>query len=136
MVTPRHRRSDKHMVKKVSYIYLICIFPDCFPLPYSPILLLVCYLHSTYPKEPIRTEKPSIFNFGYVKEVWTSGVKRACLFIRDFGVHRKSLEKLLIKYWCISNFFEIGDLRSCLKSRIETVVHVNYDDTELENKGK
>ena len=32
--------------------------------------------------------------------------------------------------------FEIGDLRSCLKSRIETDVHVNYDDTELENKGK
>ena len=32
--------------------------------------------------------------------------------------------------------FEIGDLRSCLKSRIGTDVHVNYDDTELENKGK
>ena len=39
-------------------------------------------------------------------------------------------------YWCISNFFEIGDLRSYMKSRIEKVVHVNYDDTELENKGK
>ena len=28
--------------------------------------------------------------------------------------------------------FEIGDL----KSRIETVVDVNYDDTEMGNKGK
>ena len=31
-------------------------------------LLFFCVL-STYPKRPFRTEKPSIFNFRYVKEV-------------------------------------------------------------------
>ena len=29
---------------------------------------------STCPKKPFRTEKTSIFNFRYVKEVWTSGL--------------------------------------------------------------
>ena len=29
---------------------------------------------STYPKEPVRTEKSSIFNFEHVNEVWISGV--------------------------------------------------------------
>ena len=46
---------------------------------------------------------------------------------------RKNLD---LRFTYFQFFFEIGDLRSCLKSRIETDVHVNYDDTELENKGK
>ena len=29
---------------------------------------------SGYPKNPFRTEKPSIFNFRYLKEVWVSGL--------------------------------------------------------------
>ena len=31
-------------------------------------------LKKTYPKKPFRTEKPSIINFRYVKEVWASGL--------------------------------------------------------------
>ena len=34
---------------------------------------IFCVL-SGYPKKPFRTEKPSIFNFRYVKEVWASGL--------------------------------------------------------------
>jgi len=34
---------------------------------------IFCVL-STYPKKTFRTEKPSIFNFRYVKEVWASGL--------------------------------------------------------------
>ena len=34
---------------------------------------IFCVL-SGYPKKPFRTEKPSIFNFRYVKEVWVSGL--------------------------------------------------------------
>ena len=34
---------------------------------------IFCVLYK-YPKKPFRREKPSIFNFGYVKEVRTSGL--------------------------------------------------------------
>ena len=34
---------------------------------------IFCVL-SGYPKKPVRTEKPSIFNIRYVKEVWASGL--------------------------------------------------------------
>ena len=34
---------------------------------------IFCVL-SKYPKKPFRTEKSSIFNFQYVKEVWASGL--------------------------------------------------------------
>merc|ERR1712008_550685 len=57
----------------------------------------------------------------YSKFVEESGLPCAALLLRaiDFGAALLESE---------------SDLRSCLKSRIETVVHVNYDDTELENK--
>ena len=39
---------------------------------------------STYPKKPFRTEKPFIFNFRYVKEVWDCGLLgvKMCHWIR------------------------------------------------------
>ena len=35
---------------------------------------IVCVLLSGHPKNPFRTQKLSIFNFRYVKEVWASGL--------------------------------------------------------------
>ena len=66
------------MQKVLSSIYQIGIIPDPFPFPiplcawrefHSFSLVL-----STYPKKPFRTEKSSIFNFRYVKEVWATGL--------------------------------------------------------------
>ena len=42
---------------------------------------IFCVLY-TYPKKPFRIEKPSIFNFGYVKEVWTSGLLGVKLYLQ------------------------------------------------------
>jgi len=57
----------------------------------------------------------------FSKFVEESGLPCAALLLRAFDFGASLLESE-------------SDLRSCLKSRIETVVHVNYDDTELENK--
>ena len=71
-------RSMKQFRKKFSYIYLIWIIPDPspFPIPHSAwreFHSTHCVL-SPYPKGPPGPEKLSIFNFGYVKQVWIRGL--------------------------------------------------------------
>ena len=59
---------------------------------------IFCVL-SGYPKKPFRTEKSSIFNFRYVKEVWVSGLlgvkqKLQTLVSYDTGRSRREYPKL------------------------------------------
>ena len=79
---------------------------------------IFCVL-SGYPKKPFRTEKPSIFNFRYVKEVWVSGLLGVKLEKLKFGIWKIVLNKILVmkinkqnkkKYWshktCFSQFWK------------------------------
>ena len=70
--------AEQNSQKKIQYLYVIqslTVFPS-FPIPHCAWreFLFTYFVPSTYTNASYRAEKSSIFNFGYVKQVWIRGL--------------------------------------------------------------
>ena len=77
-VTNRPRMISYIWIQSLNILYQIWIIPDSFPFPIPYCAWREFHSNSLVPstcaKEPAETEKSSIFNFGYVKQVWVRGL--------------------------------------------------------------